>query len=460
MNDPLFVEARWAREQGIAFTTPPEPVGRATFDAAKAASLADLHAFPDSPCIDFGRFVERRPRFVVRPADRVQLARCLGRFSDRRIPFTTRAAAHSSGGQVLTDGGAVLDLSGLDRVARAGSGRVSAEAGCRWRAVSAVLAATGERPAVLTDNLETTVGGTLAVGGFGETSHAEGLQIDTVEALSIMTLDGRLHAVGPGDPLHAYSLGGRGQLGVIVEASIRTVRSTRTLCSRGGDWDRLADFAAEMPSVLAEGRFECIAAAVRFDAHYPVAAEFGNFRDPEGYTDVPLFRRLRCRTFVPMMRVRSLDDVPPEAFPNCCVPALEASIPLTDLATWERIGARVIESGLVDRCVGRRARICVLPGRQTLPLAPLPRTPLALFFALRPRMALAEVTRFLPVLKAIGDDVLDAGGRIYLMSVDAGWDRLAARNFGAEHPALLALKRQHDPHGLLNPGLLDLADGG
>src|SRR5262249_13496949 len=74
--------------------------------------------FPESPCVDFGRYIEREPWFVLKPETVESLRSCVVWLSDRRIPFKVRGAAHSSGGQVLIGDGAVIDISALRNVSR------------------------------------------------------------------------------------------------------------------------------------------------------------------------------------------------------------------------------------------------------------------------------------------------------------------------------------------------------
>lgn len=65
------------------------------------------------------------------------------------------------------------------------------QAGTRWREVLAATTAVGLTPPVFTDYVDTTVGGTLCVGGIGGASHRHGLQVDNVLTLEVVTGDGR-----------------------------------------------------------------------------------------------------------------------------------------------------------------------------------------------------------------------------------------------------------------------------
>jgi FAD/FMN-containing dehydrogenase len=163
MADAIAALQAWASEQSV-----------------RATVAADWRAgdFRDDPRLDFSRCITRTPGCVLHPTDRVQLAACLRRLDGDAIPFTIRAAAHSAGGQVLIDGGAVIDMRALCRVIADDptAQTITVEAGSWWLDVVDRLATSGRRPIVLTDNARSSIGGTLAVGGFGDASHRAGLQ--------------------------------------------------------------------------------------------------------------------------------------------------------------------------------------------------------------------------------------------------------------------------------------------
>jgi FAD/FMN-containing dehydrogenase len=78
--------------------------------------------------------------------------------------------------------------------------------------------------------------------------------------------------------------------------------------------------------------------------------------------------------------------------------------------------------------------------------------------ALRPSMPVGELPKYLPLLRRIGAESLEAGGRIYLMSLDLDLDaeRFLSMQWGEASRALRALKARFDPRGLLNRGLLPI----
>ncbi|MQA12541.1 MAG: FAD-binding protein [Pseudonocardiaceae bacterium] len=91
---------------------------------------------------DWGHIVQARPRTVVRPTLAADVAAILEFAAARDIPVAPRGAGHSPFGQGQTDGGIVLDMTGMAAVHRVTGEDVTVEAGARWRDV---LAATVRR---------------------------------------------------------------------------------------------------------------------------------------------------------------------------------------------------------------------------------------------------------------------------------------------------------------------------
>ena len=202
---------------------------------------------------DHGGLIVREPSAVYAPSSVDELAACVRTLRADRTPWVTRGAGHSSGGQSLIHGGAVVEMANLAAIVADDGPTVTVQAGIHWRDVMAQLAPTGRRPTVVTGELTTTVGGTLSVGGVGETSHFEGLQIDGVRGLTIVTPDGEVHRVGIEHELARFVLAGHGQLGVIAEATLATRPRVSTIAARALAFESLADYLALVDGLLAIG---------------------------------------------------------------------------------------------------------------------------------------------------------------------------------------------------------------
>src|ERR1044071_2095211 len=164
-------------------------------------SLGEAYDFQPNVCIDYGKFIERVPFFVLRPATFDQLLATVAFLNEASIPYKVRGSAHSAGGQVLFDEGAIIDLTALTRIVDDApqSEEITVEGGISWLSLAHYLRPQNRRPVALTDNLRTTIGGTLAVGGFGDTTHLYGLQIASVTELTLLTPGAEVRRLRPSD---------------------------------------------------------------------------------------------------------------------------------------------------------------------------------------------------------------------------------------------------------------------
>ncbi|GAA2417592.1 hypothetical protein GCM10010191_30280 [Actinomadura vinacea] len=185
---------------------------------------------------DFGGTMRRTPREVVRPASAREVAAVLAR-AGGTIPVVPRGCGHSTDGRSLT-GGISLDMRALAAIrpvrdAPVHGGRVLVEAGATWREVLEATLPHGLTPPVLTDHLDMTVGGTLAAGGVGGTSHVHGLQTAAVLELEVATADGALLRCSPSRDRELFDAvrGGAGRHGIITGAALRLVPAPRRVLS-------------------------------------------------------------------------------------------------------------------------------------------------------------------------------------------------------------------------------------
>jgi FAD/FMN-containing dehydrogenase len=202
--------------------------------AARALPLAELQrAFDDlgarivaEPLGDFSALRRGAAPFceVVPPGTR-EVAAVVRRASELGVPLRLRAQGHSLNGASLPQPGELLvSLRALRRARFDSPGQVTAGAGCvLWR-LQSMLASHGFALPVVNDGYAgPTVGGYVAAGGFGPGSAEHGGFWDNVERLELVDGRGELLSLGRSDPRFPWLFGAMGQLGVVVEASLRIV---------------------------------------------------------------------------------------------------------------------------------------------------------------------------------------------------------------------------------------------
>ncbi|MFD0316866.1 FAD-binding oxidoreductase [Streptomyces flavalbus] len=120
-------------------------------------------------------------------------------------------------------GGAVLDMTGLDRVhaVDAVDGTVLCDAGLTLHRLAEALLPLGWLPPVLPASAHTTVGAAIATDAHGHDHPVSGAFSRHVLALELLTADGRIVSALPGTDLFDATTGGLGLTGVILTATLR-----------------------------------------------------------------------------------------------------------------------------------------------------------------------------------------------------------------------------------------------
>src|SRR6266571_6044744 len=143
----------------------------------------------------------------------------------RSLRVVLRGRGHSQYGQTQAENGIVIDSGNLNNI-QVGPEGVDAQPGAFWANVATLTLAKGLTPPVFPATcLALSVGGTLSVGGIGNTSHHYGAQVDTVTEVDVVTGDGRLVTCSPNRESELFNmvLGGLGQCGIIVRSRIRLI---------------------------------------------------------------------------------------------------------------------------------------------------------------------------------------------------------------------------------------------
>ena len=166
---------------------------------------------------------DRRPAAVVRPTSAGEVARVVTLAADTGLELAVRSGGHSLAGHSTTEGGIVLDLSGLTDLAVDLEGRTAwAQAGLTAGAYTAAVGAHGLATG-FGDTGSVGIGGLTLGGGVGFLVRKLGLTIDSLLAAEVVTADGRILQVdGERHPDLFWAIrGGGGNFGVATRFQFR-----------------------------------------------------------------------------------------------------------------------------------------------------------------------------------------------------------------------------------------------
>ncbi len=164
-----------------------------------------------------------RPDVVVQPSTPEAVLQALQFAGEHSLTVIPRGAASSPfGGAVPVDGGMVLDLSTMDRILEIDvkGQKVIVQAGARWADVDHALNEKGLRLITSPSSKFSTVGGWVAGGGIGVGSLGGGHLRESVLGLKTVNSKG-IRSYYPGDQDFRAMFGSEGQLGAIVEVTLK-----------------------------------------------------------------------------------------------------------------------------------------------------------------------------------------------------------------------------------------------
>jgi FAD/FMN-containing dehydrogenase len=197
---------------------------------------------------DFGHVVERTPLAVAAAGSRDDAARAFAAAAELSAPVVIRGTSHSCGGQSLADDAVVLVNRIQGPIEWVSETSLEIPTGLSWHAVETEANARGRAVPVLPSVLDISVGGTLAVGGYGTNSPARGPQIDHVTELELLAPDGGVHRCSrdENEELFRMALAGSGQLGLITRARIETTEHLPDVELAGYRFDSLSVMAESL----------------------------------------------------------------------------------------------------------------------------------------------------------------------------------------------------------------------
>ncbi|MFM7147757.1 MAG: FAD-dependent oxidoreductase [Actinomycetales bacterium] len=205
-------------------------------------------------------YADRKPAFVVQPTTVDGIASALALAKSRELPFSIKCGGHSYAGYCLNNGGLLLDLvlmQGIEIDEAAMTVRV--DCGVRWLSVYEALAKVNPRYVVMGGICPGVgVSGAVLGGGINLMSRTFGLAIDSLQAVTILTVDGELLELSDSGDLAeelqdlwwAIRGGGGGNFGVVVSFTLR-IFDIESLVIGALHWDDLALFGEAVAVVNA-----------------------------------------------------------------------------------------------------------------------------------------------------------------------------------------------------------------
>ena len=430
--------------------------------------------------VDSGRIAFRMPRAVAAPNSAQDVVEIVGWANRTGSSLALRGKGHTQAGQSLTGGGVQIDMQGLDRIGPVDERRrtLRVQAGVTWREVVGYLGRRGWMPMVLTNNLDTTVGGTLSTGGVGLSSHLYGTQANNVDELEAVTGDGRLLRCSATENTSLFDAtrAGLGQFSIITEARIRIRRVLPRVRTFRLVYEDLETLMRDQAQVLSHRRFHYLHAWCQYrderliaedddwpaagDWSYPmdVSVEFDtepdeaellaglHHRHPVRTTDRDLAEFAELPVPKPLAARRHAE---------LCFPATEGYLPWPTAAACI---ARVFET--LPRALLTSTTVILRPlGVEPTPMLMFPRSGPVLGFGLLPYVPAAALQSVLPVVEDAGRVLVAAGGKRYLTGwVRRGRDEWQA-HYGRQWTTILRWKGTLDPNGVLSNGFICFGPG-
>lgn len=453
------VTRTWVARESPAAMLVPELDGALVYDESSLRWAAE----------DFGHVVHHRPRAVLRPGGIADVAAIVGFAGETGLGVAARGGGHSTYGQAQVTGGIVIDMAELNLVSDVHADRVTAQAGALWSDVLDATLARGRTPAVLTDYLDTSVGGTLSVGGVGGTSHHYGFQVDSIEELHVVTGTGQLVTCSPQRNLRLFDSvrAGLGQCGIIVSATLRVIPAAARARRYHLHYRNLRTFLVDQRRLATQGRFDFLQGQIlpELEVWRYIIEAATYYTPPMAPVDAALLNGLEYDR-----NDEEIDDISYREFQHRMAPGeaeLRASGEWLYPHAWftaflpsEEVAAALVGDilgGLTAAELGQSGLALLYPIRADRLRAPLTRVPeseLVWLFALL-RTARADdpagVVAMIKANRVVHDRVLACGGLTYPINTVpmsfADW-RI---HFGPRWRRLQIAKEEFDPRGILTP---------
>lgn len=195
---------------------------KANKNGSNVTGMLPADTVPDGvvPVTGWGRTAPTAAR-LIRPRNYEEAAAAVRACGARGT--VARGLGRAYGDAAQNAGGAVLDMTGLDRIHAidADGGTVLCDAGVSLHRLMEVLLPLGWFVPVTPGTRYVTVGGAIGADIHGKNHHVSGSFSRHVVSFELLTADGRIRTVSRGTPLFDATAGGMGLTGVILTATVR-----------------------------------------------------------------------------------------------------------------------------------------------------------------------------------------------------------------------------------------------
>jgi cytokinin dehydrogenase len=419
---------------------------------------------------NFGGMCECTPAMLVRPRSERDVLAALKVSGDFDLPITTRGTGHCQTTQGLGPG-IVLDMTGLRRIIGLDHERgvVEVEAGATWHELAAGTSVFGLLPVGLSHILDTSIGGSLSVGGIGAESFRVGAQVDNIVYADVATPDGNVRRCSDEHERELFDAvrAGLGQCGIMLRVgyAVRpcaTRIETRSLIYRSAE--RFMHDVQSLADASTIGRWlTCSIAPDPFDpARHTLLLFLGQERG--GVAAVPHLQpdfelRLRegplwqadGRPGHPFFRLFADEAHGDPASPGMLHPWVEH---LYSLGNAQPPLEALLERREVPLGSGSAAVLFARRGPRSAPLFVTPPGDLTI--------GVGVFASFAPTLHDQAESSAQAcverfgafEGKRYLSGYLAATAFDWPEHFGSAWAGFCRAKRRHDPWGQLNPGIV------
>lgn len=299
-------------------------------------------------------------------------------------------------------GSALAQAAGSDPLSRAAMQPVTVSAGQTWARLCAELAAIGQRPLILPEDLDSTLAETLRVDEFGDSSHLRGSIRESVRAIQQRTGDGAEQIIDRCDPNFMSRLEQLARTPTSEQLCLDVISRPQRLLLRRCAWTSVPEFIRDVLIDAAIYQHEFLRARLFFGSKKCVVrALLGSYPAP---LDVSFLRPV---TATEAEAVDLSQDPSRPKWPSG--PRLSFCLPLPDgLRAWPELGLRLEEQGLINSLARGASSIAVLP--RALPGNAASRWHFRV--VLRPEVSSSEIDSLLPRLRLIAEQACALGASL------------------------------------------------